>query len=64
MVPNNSLVNSTANYNDTGKEGVGKKLKTAHAGLEQGKFRRSGLPASWSSFLHQLYPLADIYAKI
>lgn len=64
MVPMTDLVDSTVNYNDSKKEGVGNKLYIAHAGLEQGKFRRSGLPASWSSFLHQLNPLADTRAKI
>lgn len=39
MAPTTYLVDSTANSNNTGKEEVGKKLKTAHAGLEQGKLR-------------------------
>lgn len=63
-VPMTDLVDSTGNHNDTRKEGVGKKLKTAHAALEQGKLRSSGLPARWTSFLHHLYPLADSRAKI
>lgn len=58
------LVDSAGNHNDTRKEGVGKKLKTAHAALEQGKLRSSGLPARWTSFHHHLYPLADSRAKI
>lgn len=66
MVRMTDLADPISKHKDTRKGGVAKKRRHyfARAGLEQGKFSSSGLPASWSSFSQHLYPLTDTRAKI